>query len=442
MDFFKLKEHNTTVKTEGIAGVTTFMTMAYIIFFQPMILSQAGMDFGAVMMATILSAVIATLIMGLYANYPIALAPGLGENFVFVYTIVISMGVAWEKALGIVFISGVIFVVLTLFKIREMVVNAVPDSLKKAIAVGIGIFIAFIGLEWGGIIAKDPSTGVTLAKLNANYVAVFVIGLLIMLFLTARKIKGALLLGILSTAIIAIPFGVMQFHGVVSKPPSIAPTFFKLDIIGALRWEYIIPIVILFLLDFFDTIGTLIGVSSHANLLDKNGNLPRAGRALMADAVGTVAGSFLGTSNVTSFIESATGVNEGGRTGLASVFTAGCFMIAIFFYPIVRAIGGGYLVGGFELYHPVTAPALVVVGSLMIKSIAKINWDDITETIPAYLTFIGIPLTYSIADGMAFGFVSYPIMKLFKGKAKEVHPIMWVLFAVFVFRFVAKALIS
>jgi AGZA family xanthine/uracil permease-like MFS transporter len=442
MDFFKLKEHNTNVKTEGIAGVTTFMTMAYIIFFQPMILSQAGMDFGAVMMATILSAVIATLVMGLYANYPIALAPGIGENFVFVYTIVISMGVPWEKALGIVFISGVIFVLLTLFKIREMVVNAVPDSLKKAIAVGIGIYIAFIGLEWGGIIAKDASTGVTLAKLNTNYVAVFVIGLLIMLFLTARKIKGALLWGILSTAIIAIPFGVIQFHGVVSMPPSIAPTFFKLDIIGALRWEYIIPILVLFLLDFFDTIGTLIGVSSHANLLDKKGNLPRAGRALMADAVGTVAGSFLGTSNVTSFIESATGVNEGGRTGLTSVFTAGCFMIAIFFYPIVRAIGGGYLAGGFELYHPVTAPALVVVGSLMIKSIAKINWDDISETIPAYLTFIGIPLTYSIADGMAFGFISYPIMKLFKGKAKEVHPVMWVLFAVFVFRFAARAIIS
>ena len=441
MDFFKLKEHNTSENTEGIAGVTTFMTMAYIIFFQPMILSQAGMDFGAVMMATILSAVIATLVMGLYANYPIALAPGLGENFVFVYTIVISMGVPWEKALGIVFVSGVIFIILTLFKIREMVVNAVPDSLKKAIAVGIGIFIAFIGLEWGGIIAKDPATGVTLAKLNTNYVAVFVIGLLIMLFLTAKKVKGALLWGILSTAIIAIPFGVIQFHGIVSMPPSIAPTFFKLDIIGALRWEYIIPILVLFLLDFFDTIGTLIGVSSHANLLDKNGNLPRAGRALMADAVGTVAGSFLGTSNVTSFIESATGVNEGGRTGLTSIFTAGCFIIAIFFYPIVRAIGGGYLVG-HELFHPVTAPALVIVGSLMIKSIAKINWDDISETIPAYLTFIGIPLTYSIADGMAFGFVSYPIMKLFKGKTKEIHPIMWVLFVVFVFRFVAKALID
>jgi AGZA family xanthine/uracil permease-like MFS transporter len=415
--------------------------MAYIIFFQPMILSQAGMDFGSVMMATILSSVVATLIMGLYANYPIALAPGIGENFVFAFTIVIAMGVAWEKALGIVFISGLIFVILTLFKIRELVVNAVPDSLKRAIAVGIGIYIAFIGLEWGGIIAKSPATGVTLAKLNTNYVAVFIIGLLIMCFLTARKIKGALLWGILSTAIIAIPFGIVKFNGVVSRPPSIAPTFFKLDIIGALRFEYIIPIIVLFLLDFFDTIGTLIGVSSHAGLLDKNGNLPRAGRALMSDAIGTVVGSLFGTSNVTSFIESAAGVSEGGRTGLASVFTAGCFMFAIFFYPIVKAIGGGYAVGQ-ELFHPVTAPALVIVGSLMIKSIAKIDWDDITETIPAYLTFIGIPLTYSITDGMAFGFVSYPIMKLFKGKAKEIHPIMWVLFAVFLFRFVAKALID
>ena len=441
MDFFKLKEHNTSVKTEGIAGVTTFMTMAYIIFFQPMILSQAGMDFGAVMMATILSAVIATLVMGLYANYPIALAPGIGENFVFAFTIVVAMGVAWEKALGIVFISGLIFIILTLFKIREIVVNAVPDSLKRAIAVGIGIYIAFIGLEWGGLIAKSPATGVTLAKLNTNYVAVFLIGLLIMCFLVARKIRGALLWGILSTAIIAIPFGIVKFDGVVSAPPSIAPTFFKLDILGALRWEYIIPILVLFLLDFFDTIGTLIGVSSHADLLDKDGNLPRAGRALMADAIGTVAGSFLGTSNVTSFIESAAGVSEGGRTGLTSVFTAGCFMVAIFFYPIVKAIGGGYAVGG-ELFHPVTAPALVIVGSLMIKSIAKINWDDISETIPAYLTFIGIPLTYSISDGMAFGFISYPIMKVFKGKVKEVHPVMWVLFGVFVFRFIAKAIID
>jgi AGZA family xanthine/uracil permease-like MFS transporter len=441
MNFFKLKEHNTSVKTEGIAGVTTFMTMAYIIFFQPMILSQAGMDFGAVMMATILSSVVATLIMGLYANYPIALAPGIGENFVFAFTIVLAMGVTWEKALGIVFISGLIFVILTLFKIRELVVNAVPDSLKRAIAVGIGIYIAFIGLEWGGIIAKSPATGVTLAKLNTNYVAVFIIGLLIMCFLTARKIKGALLWGILSTAIVAIPFGIVKFNGVVSRPPSIAPTFFKLDIIGALRFEYIIPIIVLFLLDFFDTIGTLIGVSSHANLLDKNGNLPRAGRALMSDAIGTVVGSLFGTSNVTSFIESAAGVSEGGRTGLTSVFTAGCFFVAMFFYPIVKAVGGGYAVGQ-ELFHPVTAPVLVIVGSLMIKSIAKIDWDDITETLPAYLTFIGIPLTYSITDGMAFGFVSYPIMKLFKGKAKEIHPIMWVLFAVFLFRFVAKALID
>ena len=267
MDFFKLKEHNTSVKSEAVGGVTTFMTMAYIIFFQPMILSQAGMDFGAVMMATIFSSVVATLVMGLYANYPIALAPGIGENFVFAFTVVIAMGVAWEKALGIVFISGFIFVILTLFKIREIVVNAVPDSLKRAIAVGIGIYIAFIGLEWGGIIAKSPSTGVTLANLNTNYVAVFIIGFLIMLFLTARKIKGALLWGILSTAIIAVPFGIVKFQGIVSAPPSIAPIFFKLDIVGAFKWEYIVPILVLFLLDFFDTVGTLIGVSSHAGLL-------------------------------------------------------------------------------------------------------------------------------------------------------------------------------
>lgn len=430
MDFFKLEEHNTSVKTEGIAGVTTFMTMAYIIFVQPVILSQAGLDFGAVMMATIISSVIAMLIMGLYANYPIALAPGMGENFFFAFTIIIGMGVVWEKALGIVFISGLLFVILTIFKVRESVVNTVPQSLKKSIAAGIGIFITFIGLQWAGVIEDSPGTLVGLGKLNTNYTLLFFIGLIIIFFLYARKIKGAILWGILITAIIGIPMGIVKFERLVSKPPSMAPTFFKLDILGALHWEYIVPILVLFLLDFFDTVGTLIGVSSHADLLDKNGNLPRAGRALMADAIGTVAGSLFGTSTVTSYIESATGVSEGGRTGLSNVFTSACFLLAIFFYPLVKAIGGGYQAGG-STFYPVTAPALVLVGALMIKSVAKIKWDDVTEAIPAFLVLIGIPLTYNISHGMALGFVSYPIMKLFSGRVKEIHPIMWILAAVF-----------
>ncbi len=410
------------------------MTMSYIIFVQPTVLSHAGMDFGAVMMATIISSIIAILIMGLYANYPIALAPAMGENFLFAYTIVLGMGVAWNKALGIVFVSGVIFIILTLFKIREAVVNGVPSSLKNSIAAGIGIFITFIGLQWAGVIAKSPATGVTLGELRTFHVLLFFIGLIIMFFLIARKIKGAILWGIVITAIIAVPMGIVKFHGVVSKPPSIGPTFFKLDILGALRWEYITPIVVLFLLDFFDTVGTLIGVGSHAGFL-KDGKLPRAGKALMADAIGTVAGSLLGTSTVTSYIESAAGVSEGGKTGLANMFTALFFLLAIFFYPVVKAIGGGYSAGE-DVYYPITAPALVVVGALMIKTVANIKWDDITEAIPAFLILIGIPLTYSISDGMALGFISYPIMKLFAGRVKEVHPVMWVLFFVFAFRFI------
>jgi AGZA family xanthine/uracil permease-like MFS transporter len=435
MDFFKLKEHNTSVKTEAVGGVTTFMTMAYIIFVQPVILSQAGMDFGSVMMATIISSVIAMLVMGLYANYPIALAPGMGENFFFAFTVILGMGVAWEKALGIVFVSGFLFVILTIFKVRESIVNTVPESLKKSIAAGIGIFITFIGLQWAGVIEGSSGTLVTLGSLNTKYTILFFIGLIILFFLYARKIKGAILWGILISAVIGIPMGIVKIEGIVSAPPSVAPTFLKLDILGALHWKYIVPILVLFLLDFFDTVGTLIGVSSHADLLDKDGNLPRAGRALMADAIGTVAGSLFGTSTVTSYIESATGVSEGARTGLSTMFTSACFLLAIFFFPLVKAIGGGYQVGE-STFYPVTAPALVLVGALMIKSVGNIKWDDVTEAIPAFLVLVGIPLTYNISHGMSLGFVSYPLMKLFSGRAKEVHPIMWVLGVVFAFNLV------
>jgi len=428
-----LKRDKEFIKTEFIAGFTTFMTMSYIIFVQPAVLSQTGMDFGAVMMATIFSSAFAIILMGILANYPIALAPAMGENFFFAFTICIGMGVPWNKALGIVFVSGVIFIILTITKVRETVINGVPEGMKKAIAAGIGIFITFIGLQWAGIIQKNPSTGVSLGSLHHNYVFLSIIGLLIIFFLSARKIKGAILWGIILTGIIGIPMGIVKFQGIVSKPPSVMPTFLKLDIIGALKWKYITPIVVLFLLDFFDTVGTLIGVGEHAGFI-KNGKLPRAGKALMSDAVGTVFGSLMGTSTVSSYIESAAGVSEGGKTGLANMFTALFFLISIFFFPVVKSIGGG-CTAGKDIFYPVIAPALIFVGILMIKSIRGIDWEDLTESIPAFLVLIGIPLTYSISDGMAFGFITYPIMKTFAGKVKDVHPVMWVLFVVFVGRF-------
>jgi len=422
------------IKREFIAGLTTFMTMSYIIFVQPAVLSAAGMDFGAVTMATILSSAIATILMGVLARYPIALAPAMGENFFFAYTICLGMGVPWDKALGIVFISGVLFVILTLVRAREAVINGVPENIKKAISTGIGLLITFIGLQWSGVIGKSPSTGVTLGNLHTPYVLTFLIGFLITVVLYIKKVKGALLLGIIGGALIGIPLGVVKFSGFVSVPPSIAPTFMKMDVLGVLRWKYITPIVVLFLLDFFDTVGTLIGVCSHAGFI-KDGKLPRAKQALLADSIGTVAGAMLGTSTVTSYIESATGVSAGGRTGLTAIFTALFFLLSMFFYPVVKAIGGGFTSGNIT-YYPVIAPALVMVGVLMMKGVKDIEWDKLEEALPAFLVIVGIPFTYSISDGMAWGFISYPLVKVFSGKYREVHPVMWVLFGVFLLKYI------
>jgi len=422
------------IKREFIAGLTTFMTMSYIIFVQPAVLSAAGMDFGAVTMATILSSALATILMGVLARYPIALAPAMGENFFFAYTICLGMGVPWDKALGIVFISGVLFVILTLVRAREAVINGVPENIKKAISTGIGLFITFIGLQWSGVIGKSSTTGVTLGNLHTPYVLTFLIGFLITIVLYIRKVKGALLLGIIGGALIGIPLGVVKFSGFVSVPPSIAPTFMKMDVLGVLRWKYITPIVVLFLLDFFDTVGTLIGVGSHAGFI-KDGKLPRAKQALLADSIGTVAGAMLGTSTVTSYIESATGVSAGGRTGLTAIFTALFFLLSMFFYPVVKAIGGGFTSGNLT-YYPVIAPALVMVGVLMMKGVKDIEWDKLEEALPAFLVIVGIPFTYSISDGMAWGFISYPLVKVFSGKYREVHPVMWVLFGVFLLKYI------
>ncbi len=446
---FRLRENKTNVRTEVLAGLVTFMTMAYIIFVNPAILSEgAQMDFGAVMLATCVSSAFATLLMGLVARYPIALAPGMGLNAFFSYEICGQMGVPWRIGLGVVFLSGVIFTILTVARIREVIVRAIPRSLKFGIAAGIGIFIAFIGLEHAGIIVKHPETLVGLGNLRAPYTLVAVAGIGIAAALMALRVKGAILLAILATGGIAIIGGVVEApESVIGLPRIQTPTFLALDLTGVFQNLHIFlaPILILLFFDMFDTIGTLIGVSEQAGLLDGEGQLPRASRALLADSVGTMAGAVAGTSTVTSYIESASGVAEGGRTGLANVITAVLFVGAIFFAPIVALFGGGVpvatevtlgVVTQTHYFFPVTAPALVMVGVLMMRNIAKINWADITDAIPAFLTVTLMPLTFSIANGLAIGFISYPLVKLLGGKWREVHWLVYVLGALFLARYI------
>jgi len=438
---FRLRENGTSVRIELIAGATTFLSLSYIIFFQPALLSEAGMDFGAVMMATCLSSAVACLVMGLLANYPIALAPGMGENFYFVFTVVIGMGIAWEQALGAVFIAGVLFIVLTLLHIREMIIDAIPETLKNAIPAAIGLFITCIGLVYAGIVVKAPGGGITtIGDLRSPPTVLSLIGLVIILFLVVRKVTGALLLGMLLTAVIGLFMGVVEFRGIVSAPPSIAPTFLRLDITGALKLSFVSVLMVFLLMDLLDTIGTLIGVGQAAGLME-NGKLPRAQKALLADAVGTVAGALLGTSTVTSFIESTTGVREGGRTGLTAVFVALFMILATFFSPLVSMIGGAYPVmdaSGNVLYklYPVTAPALILVGTFMMRPIVRCRWDDYTEAVPAFMTIAGMTLTYSIGHGLAFGFILYPVMKLMAGRGKEVSWLLYVLGGIFLLRYV------
>lgn len=432
--YFQFKERNTDIRTEIIAGITTFFTMAYIIFVQPAVLSQGGMDFGAVMVATCLSSAIATLIMGLYANYPIALAPGMGENFYFVFTVILGMGIAWQKVLGAVFISGILFIILSIWKVREKIVESVPSSLQSGIAGGIGLFIAFIGLIQSGIVQKGGVV-LTIGNLLQKEVILSIIGLIIIGTLMALRIKGNILIGMITTAIIGISMGVIKYQGIVGKIPSISPTFLKLDIVGALK-EGIFTIIFIFLfMDLFDTVGTAIGIGEAGGFI-KNGKFPKVERVLLSDAIGTVVGAVLGTSTVTSYIESASGVSVGGRTGFASVITAILFLLSLFFYPFVKMIGTGIQnVSGITLY-PVTSPALIIVGSLIIPTIKKIKWEDPTEAIPAFLSFIGIPFTYNIGEGIAFGFISYFFLKLFTGRYRELNPVVIIVSIAFLLRFI------
>ncbi len=446
---FRLRENKTNVRTEVLAGLVTFMTMAYIIFVNPAILKDgAGMDFNAVMLATCVSAGLATLLMGFIARYPIALAPGMGLNAFFSYEICAGMGVDWRIALGVVFVSGFVFFILTLVRIREMIVHAIPPSLKFAIAAGIGLFIAFIGLKHAGIIADDPVTLVTIGDLQQPFTRVAIAGVALAAVLMVMRVKGAILISILATGVIGILAGLVQppfpedvfrlpplesagqiLASLVGLPEIEQSAFMKLDVVGLFAniEIFIVPVLVLLFFDMFDTIGTLIGVSEQAGFLDREGRLPRASRALTADSVGTMVGAVMGTSTVTSYVESAAGVAEGGRTGLTNCVTALLFVLAIFFSPVVQMFGG----------HPfVTAPALLMVGVLMMGNIARVTWADLSEGIPAFLTVVLMPLTSSISHGLAIGFISYPILKLVCGKGRQVHWLVYVLGALFVARYI------
>jgi len=429
--FFRLREHGTTVVAELRGGAVTFLAMAYIIFVQPGVLSSAGMDFGAVMVATCISAAAASSLMALFANYPITLASGMGENFFFVAVAtgaVTGTAVGWRAALACVFASGVLFLGLGAFRLRERIFEAIPRSLKEAIATGIGLFVAFIGLKEAGLIVSSPGTLVRLGNLGAPATLLAVGGLVLTVGLHVRKAPGAILFGILATTTVGVATRLIPFTGIVGLPPSIAPVLLKLDV-AALFKPSMAPVILIFLfMALFDTVGTLVGVGAQAGLV-RDGKLERAGRAFLADAAGTTLGALLGTSTVTAYIESSAGVAAGARTGLSALVTAMLFLLALFFGPAVKMVAGG--VGGL---HPVTAPALILVGSLMNRS-RYISWDQPDEAFPAFLIILGIPLTFSIADGLALGFIAYPVLKLLLGRAREVDPLLYAVAVLFVLRY-------
>jgi AGZA family xanthine/uracil permease-like MFS transporter len=435
--FFRIRGQGSTPGREAAAGATTFLAMAYIIFVNPAVLSLAGMDFGSVMVATCLAAAFGTLLMGLLTNYPVAMAPGMGENF-FLVTAVLSMGITWQQGLAAVFFAAVLFFVLSILRIRELILDGIPESLKVGIAAGIGLFIVVIGLVNGGIIVKHPASAtvpVALGDLHGPVAQTALFGLVVTLALVARKIPGAILLGILGTALFGLVRGTVRYSGIMALPPSIQPTFLQMDL-GSLLNPGIWPVVIIFLfMSMFDAIGTLIGVGEQGGFLVK-GKIPKITRALCTDSGASVVGACLGTSDVTPYVESAAGVQVGGRTGFANVITAALFLLAIFFMPLVQSIGGGSKIGEGAYLYPVTAPALIVVGIMMVRAITKLPWEDAASSLPAFLIVIGIPLTYSIAEGLAFGFVSYPIVMFLAGRGREVRPLTYLLGLFFLLRYI------
>jgi AGZA family xanthine/uracil permease-like MFS transporter len=420
---FHLEENQTTVRRELLGGLTTFMTMAYVVVVNPRILAESGMPLEGVLFATCISSAVATLVMGLWANYPIALAPGMSLNAYFTYSIVIGRGVPWQTALGVVFLSGLVFLVLTLTNIREHIVNDIPDCLKHGTAAGIGLFIAFIGLRNAKVIVANPATFVGLGKFTDREFLLAVCGLLLVAILVSRRVGGAILIGIVAIAFAGIPLGLSHWPEHLFSVPHPSGTLFKLDLRGATKLGLGELVFVFFFVDLFDNVGTLIGVCEQGGFL-RDGKLPRASRALLADAFGTMAGALTGTSTVTSYIESAAGVAAGARTGLGNMVIAALFLAAMFCAPLVAAI---------PTYA--TAPALILVGALMCGAVARVRWNDFTEAFPAFLTLVATPLTFSIATGLSIGLLSFTFLKLGSGRYREITPLIWILSALFVLRY-------
>jgi len=425
--FFNLKEQGTSVRTEVIAGITTFLTMSYIIFVNPEILSTTGMDRYAVFVATCLAAALGSLIMALYARWPIGMAPGMGLNAFFAFTVVGTMGFTWQQALGAVFISGAIFVVLTVSGVRSWLISGIPHSMRSAIGAGIGLFLAIIALKSSGIVVASPATYVTLGDVTKVGPLLSILGFFIIAGLDGLKVRGAILIGILAITALSMALGVSKFNGVISLPPSILPTFLQLDILGALHSGLLHVILVFVLVEVFDATGTLIGVAKRAGLIEE-GKPSRLGRALLADSTAIVAGSLLGTSSTTAYVESASGVQAGGRTGLTALVVGVLFVAALLFAP---------LAGSVPVYA--TAPALLYVAGLMLRELVEVEWNDVTEAAPAALTALMMPFTYSIANGLAFGFISYAVLKTITGQFRKVHAATWLVAVLFVIRFILVA---
>lgn len=422
--FFRLKENQTTVRSEFLGGLTTFITMAYIVVVNPQILSKAGVPVEGVVFATCVSSAAATLVMGLYANYPIALAPGMSLNAYFTYVVCLGMHVPWRTALGVIFLSGVAFLILTVTRVREQIVNGIPTCLKHSTAGGIGMFIAFVGMRNANLIVSNPATFVTLGSVRNHEAQLACLGLAIMLILMSRKITGAILIGVLATTVVGILRGMSSWPGSIFSWPHPSATWLQLDLRSALHLGLLEIIFIFLFVDLFDNVGTLVGVCEQGGFV-KDGKIPRVGRALISDAVGTIFGALTGTSTVTSYIESAAGVAAGARTGLSNIFVAGLFLLAAFCSPLAAAIPGY-----------ATAPALMIVGALMTESIGRVDWTEFTEAIPAFVTLLATPLTFSIATGLSLGLISYTLVKVAAGKFREVSPVIWILTVLFIFRYI------